>query len=724
MATINNLNTVYANEIYKIFSTGVSEISDTYATKDDLNNLNFSTEITANANEIAVLNTKNLQNFNNINSITANLTNNYYNKNEIDTNLSTNFYDRGEVNTLIAGVGGGSGSGYTDAEIDNLLDLRVPKSDFTNRFSTFPVIDCSAPTIIHSGLTLNNETINISPTTGLLFSNQFGGGDKIVSVFKNATNYITLQGNKIISNATSDDNVVDLELNPTGNVNITNDLSVSNLTADGINLTNNINVGGNIELTDTNTNIERYNNATKSNISMDFRTDQEAMRLMLGTSTDTDTNTFIECNNATGGTTLFKPTYFKDTVNYENDTSNISNASGLTLYKDTTDASNVLTVKNAQGYITFNSFNINAYNTSNDSSSLLLLNTANGNGCYCLSLGIGAIAGGNKLNVAGNSNFGGLTAFQNTSTFNNNVHINSRGRLFQRADANNSLNVISTDEINFSLQSNRDADPTTGTIAIQLNDTNGITLNRATTNNLTFNSIGNIVGESDIIGQNDIISWGRFMFQNSSEFKEVLDTQYKLFIRNGDASGDINLTVGLEASAPEIKLTDSNVNLLGHLDITHQTVSTSERVKIDNPDADGLIFLSINGANICEVSNTGLHVNGTTTETSDERLKENIKEISSKTCYDIVKYIKPKEFNFKGNEEREIGFIAQGVPNSKMPKHWSKMVMKDSDDDYLRLNYIKMNVVLWGSVQEMQKEITHLKGEITKLRGKGKGKND
>ena len=97
-------------------------------------------------------------------------------------------------------------------------------------------------------------------------------------MFKNATNYITLQGNKIVSNATSDDSVVDLELNPSGNVNITNDLSVSNLTADGINLTNNVNIGGNIELTDANTSIERYNNATKSNISMDFRTDQEAMR--------------------------------------------------------------------------------------------------------------------------------------------------------------------------------------------------------------------------------------------------------------------------------------------------------------------------------------------------------------------------------------------------------------------------------------------------------------
>ena len=392
--TLNNTNTLTADNII----IGGTELSQIYATKAEIGN---NAQITTNTDDIAVLNTKQLQNFTNIDAINTNLTNNYqtntqlssnfYNKTEvdstfsnyykstqIDTNLSTNyqnntllatnFYNKTEVDGLIAGAGGGGG--YTDTEIDNLLDLRVPVSDFTDRFKTNPIIDCSAPTVIHSGLTLNNETINISPTTGLLFSNQFGGGDKIVSVFKNATNYITLQGNKIIANATSDDTVVDLELNPSGNVNITNDLSLTNLTADGINLTNNINIGGNIELTDSNTSIERYNNATKTNTSMDIRTNQEATRLILGGASDGDANTYLECNNSTGGTTLFKPTYFKDTVNYENDTSNISNASGLTLYKDTTDASNVLTVKNAQGYITFNSFNINAYNTSNDSSSL------------------------------------------------------------------------------------------------------------------------------------------------------------------------------------------------------------------------------------------------------------------------------------------------------------------------------------------------------------------
>ena len=287
MASINNLTAVYADKFYLASSTGVSEISDTYATKTEVENLNFATDITANTDAIAVLNTKQLQNFNNINAINDDLTSNYqtntalatnfYNKTEIDTtfsnyftstqidtNLSTNFQNNTQLQTnyynkaqidannwidattlapyaltstlttdyytiaqiqtnyydktyIDANIGGG---GYSDTDIDNLLALRVPVSDFTNRFSTNPIIDCSAPTVIHSGLTLNNSTINVSPVEGLLFSNQSGGGDKVVSQFKNATSYITVQGNKIIANATSDDSLIALDVNPSDRVKI------------------------------------------------------------------------------------------------------------------------------------------------------------------------------------------------------------------------------------------------------------------------------------------------------------------------------------------------------------------------------------------------------------------------------------------------------------------------------------------------------------------------
>ena len=459
---------------------------------------------------------------------------------------------------------------------------------------------------------MKNSTVNVEPVEGLLFSNQIGGGDKVISVFKNATNYITLQGNKIITNATSDDSSVNLDLNPSGNITIANTLytgvinNTNTLTTGSIDITNNLNVGGECQITDANTTLEKYTNATKSNVSLDIRTTEEAIRIMNGAKTDADTNTFIECNNATGGTTLFKQTYFKDTVNYENENINISNSSGLTLYKDTTDASSVLTVKNAQGYIRFNSFNINAYNTSNDSSSLLLLNTANGNGVYCLSLGIGAIQGANKLNVSGgNANFGGTSSFQNISTFNSDIYVKTSGRIFQRADANNSLNVISTEEINFSLQSNRTTDPTTGTIALQLNDTNGITINRAVVNNQTFNSIGKITAEADL----DV--WGGVYFQHSSAIKETLNgSDYDLDIRNGDTDRAINFIIGTIGSTPELQLAEGKVNILGNLEITHDDITGQQRVLINNPDDNGWIRLSNNNLSTLDATTTGVDVYG------------------------------------------------------------------------------------------------------------------
>ena len=263
-----------------------------------------------------------------------------------------------------------------------------------------------------------------------------------------------------------------------------------------------------------------------------------------------------------------------------------------------------MTVNNAQGYLKFNSFNINAYNTSNDNSSLLLLNTANGNGVYCLSLGIGVIQGSNKLNVSGgNSNFGGTASFQGATTFNNDVLIWNNSKIYRRAAANDSLNDI-TEEINFSLQPSRTTDPTTSTIALQLNDTNGITLNRPVVNNLTFNSIGNLTAEADLI------TWGEMKFKNSSEFREVLDTQYKLYIRNGDTAGEMNLTIGLESSTPEIQLTEGKVKM-NNLEITQETISTVDQIQFLNTDAGGeyyFYFGSVGAGNeVLEITPSGVY---------------------------------------------------------------------------------------------------------------------
>ena len=240
--TLNNTNTLTADNII----IGGTDLSQIYATKAEIGN---NAQISTNTDDIAIFNTKQLQNFNNIDAVNTNLTNNYqtsnqlssnfYNKTEIDTaltnyytsaqidtNLSsnyqkntllaTNFYNKGEVDILIAGAGGGGG--YTDTQIDDKLNLKADLSLFTDNVSFSPIIDLSRPSILHQGLTLKNSTVNIEPLEGVLFSNQFGAEpDRDVAVFRNQTSYMTLKGNKISCNATSNDNEETLELNNQGN---------------------------------------------------------------------------------------------------------------------------------------------------------------------------------------------------------------------------------------------------------------------------------------------------------------------------------------------------------------------------------------------------------------------------------------------------------------------------------------------------------------------------
>ena len=171
-----------------------------------------------------------------------------------------------------------------------------------------------------------------------------------------------------------------------------------------------------------------------------------------------------------GGTTKVDAFEVDNNITMNGNTVTLTNANGIEVFKNTTDASNVFQVKNAQGYIRIRSFNINAYNTSNDSPSLLLLNTVSNGGAYCLNLGICVIAGANLLSVGGgNSNFGGTVSLQGASTFNISILLSGGGRIYQQANANNSLRFISLTEQNFSLQSNRNADPQASEIFLQLN---------------------------------------------------------------------------------------------------------------------------------------------------------------------------------------------------------------------------------------------------------------
>ena len=763
--TLNNTNTLTADNII----IGGTDLSTIYATKTELasagggisqtefdnsiatlnakdisynNTINThislidtnTTDIASNTASISTLNTKNLDNFNAIGAINTNLSTNY----QTSTQLATNYYNKTETDNKIDNL-----AVYSQTEVDAFLSYKEDKSRFEDNISFFPIIDCSRPTILHQGLTLKNSTISIEPLEGALFSNQFGAeADRDVAIFKNKSNYITLKGNKIIANATSDDALTTLDLNPSDNVKIAN-LIVGDITVPdtGSDIIRNIgDANYTLRVRDTqavwefrNRNFRCMNPSNPANgTEMIIHDTGGDYRLRIGSQTNAQVGIGVQYNSSyflnVGGLSNFNEARVATDLEVVGDlnlggaTANINNANGINFYKNTNDASDVFRVGNDVAYMLFRAWFIDCKRASDDTDTTLYLQWNSG-GDVQIGNSSAQVAIATTKNPSFNLNVGGSSQFEIIRASNyiwaptGAYYLNTDMKMYQRADANKSLNIITSNEINFSLQSNKEADPTTATIALQLNDTNGITINRAVVNNLTFNSIGNIVGEADII------SWGRFMFQNASEFKEVLDGQYKLFVRNGDMTGSINLTVGLEATTPEIKITNDNVNLLGHLDITHSTVSTSERVKMDNPDADGLIFHSINGANILEVSSTGVYVNGALDNSSDVRLKENIKEVNNKTFVDMVKYIKPKEFKYIDKDEKHIGFVADDVLNSKMPKHWHNIVHKGSEG-YLRMDYSKMVVPLWGCVQSLLSEVEDLKKEIKKLKKDNKDSDD
>ena len=182
------------------------------------------------------------------------------------------------------------------------------------------------------------------------------------------------------------------------------------------------------------------------------------------------------------------------------------------MFRNTGDANYNLRIRDTQGVFEFRNRSFRCMNPSNPNNGAEMILHDTG-GDYRLRIGsqtTATVGIGRQYNFSYYLTVGGVsnineTRVENDATFLGQQLLSTNGRIFQRADANISLNVISTEEINFSLQSDRTTDPTTGTIALQLNDTNGITLNRAVTNNQTFNSIGNIVGEADVI------SWGFYV---------------------------------------------------------------------------------------------------------------------------------------------------------------------------------------------------------------------
>ena len=240
-----------------------------------------------------------------------------------------------------------------------------------------------------------------------------------------------------------------------------------------------------------------------------------------------------------------------------------------------------------------------------------------------------------------------------------------------------------------------------------MNDVAGITLNKPTTCNETLDVIGNLSTEN--------------------EFRV-----------------DIGAT-----GSPEFRVLGNSVDFYEKFSITHQTaVGAVEQIFLRNPDTDGETIIEIGMKNVLAVTTDGIDVIGDISYTgsigpsSDQRLMKDIKEIETKKAVELVKYIVPKTYKFideeKYGDRSCCGFIANDMMDYKgFPKEWNNIV-REGRDGYLKSDYSMTTPVLWSALQyalnendemkdlfkAMKKEMTTLKGEITKLKKKVKNNSD
>ena len=121
----------------------------------------------------------------------------------------------------------------------------------------------------------------------------------------------------------------------------------------------------------------------------------------------------------------------------------------------------------------------------------------------------------------------------------------------------------------------------------------------------------------------------------------------------------------------------------------------------------------------CDIDNTGRPVIGNIFDTtaSDERLKTNIQDVESNFT-ECVKHVKIKTFEYKDEKYKnndKYGFIAQEL-QKHLPKEFNHIVQenkdKHSDDTFLSINYMKVNLLLWGALQEEMAKTEYLESKL------------
>ena len=276
---------------------------------------------------------------------------------------------------------------------------------------------------------------------------------------------------------------------------------------------------------------------------------------------------------------------------------------------------------------------------------------------------------------------------------------------------------------------------------------NGVEFFRLQGSNVVVNGPENLL----LVNDGNVGISSSWMFANTFANRTAeSDTDSRGCIAGGLASGTVYMTYEHEPERLHIK-TDAEVsegkkmylNTTGTKEcFIHSFVESNVRIlSLENNDASGQNRIYCGGNLVIDMSGTvlnlrqntsivaGATLTGELVDTSSEKVKYDIKDAE----YDyttMVKSINPKTFKMKAEKEKgiiknHIGFVSEEVQEN-IPTDVDNIIF---DDDVKKLNYVKLNAILWGAVREQQTKIEWLESsvyelieEVKELKGRSKPK--
>ncbi len=202
---------------------------------------------------------------------------------------------------------------------------------------------------------------------------------------------------------------------------------------------------------------------------------------------------------------------------------------------------------------------------------------------------------------------------------------------------------------------------------------------------------------------------------NSTNFK--VDKDGNIIATSGTFGGTVNtskdLTVGDNAYIGQNQQSDADkVKYLYFSEnayIRRWVIANKNYLRITSDLNTGLAC----GSGHIYVMDGAIQMSHTPTIVSDERLKQQIKDIDTSFIDDL----KVKEFEYKNTpNKKQIGLIAQDYLDKDYAKYFLNKTLNDNEEEYYSIAYGNITNALIQYCQEMKKEIKSLKKEIEDLK--------